>query len=278
MLIKNIFIKVYIKIINIEENNSMNKSKFLPVMALMLSATLMMVSNSKAAELAPGEGYFAGAFLGFGTGILQAKVTGNNAGSSTFETDRGGIGLSGIQGGGWTGWGMKTVDDIYFGAELSALGSEEQIELSSSKALSSDDGTVGGDISKIQVERNWSIAPALRLGYYVNKDTLFALKGGFAVSSFDVDIGSKNNTYFAGGPQMGGSVETRLSKIDPNLSLRMEFVYTNYLTASIYPDRSRPSTKSGAAAAVPGGHKNEHTSNALTGHDSAGRIGVQYSF
>jgi hypothetical protein len=260
----------------------MNK-KLKPVLAaaaLMLAASVIISPNAKADGLAPGEGYFAGAFVGFGTGILQAdvdttaSVRGNLTGDSeaaSFDVDRGGLGLSGIQGGGWAGWGMKTADDLYFGAEVSAAGSEEKIKLTSSKALSIGGGPNGNaaatDITSISTQRLWSAGGAVRVGYYVNKDTLFALKGGIAVSRFDVDIGTSSEQYLAGGPQFGGSVETRLSKIDPNLSLRMEFVYTDYLSADFLAKNGQGSVNGGAGADVE-----------LTGHDSAGRIGVQYSF
>ena len=79
---------------------------------------------------------------------------------------------------------------------------------------------------------------------------------------------ASSEKYYAGGPQLGGSVETKLSKIDPNLSLRMELVYTNYLTANVFG-----AVGQGTRGASTGGASSE-----LTGHDSAGRIGVQYSF
>jgi hypothetical protein len=261
----------------------MNQKKtiFFAAAALMIAASFVAAPNAKAEGKAPGEGLYAGAFLGFGTGILQAKVaTIENTGSAenstddaTYETERGGLGLSGIQGGLWTGWGMKTADDLYVGAELSALSGDEQFKLTTSSGLRIDDGISGSggavaNLTEVRIRRAWSAGGALRLGYYVNADTLFALKGGVAVSGFDVEIGSSSETYYAGGPQVGGSVETRLSKIDPNLSLRMEFVYTDYLTADVFgkPGQgTRQGTRGGADAE-------------LTGHDSAGRIGVQYSF
>jgi hypothetical protein len=248
--------------------------------ALMFAASLVATPSAKAQSKAPGEGIYAGAFLGFGTGLLQAKVAslegttnGNDTKAATYEQERGGLGLSGIQGGLWSGWGMKTADDIYVGAELSALSGDEQFRLTTTSGLRIDDGIAGtggtvANLTEVKIRRTWSAGGALRVGYYVNADTLFALKGGVAISGFDVDIGSSSETYYAGGPQMGGSVETRLSKIDPNLSLRMEFVYTDYLTADVFgkPGQGTRQGTRGSANAE------------LTGHDSAGRIGVQYSF
>lgn len=248
--------------------------------AFMIAASLVTLPKAKAADFAPGEGGYVGAFLGFGTGLVQAKVsrteggTVSNDDANTYELERGGLGLSGIQGGGYAGWGLKTADDIYVGIEIGGAASDEKFELTAANAIITDaDDSQGGNgaalsIGKISAERNWTAGGALRVGYYVNPDTLFALKGGVAVSQFDVTIGSSKNTYYAGGPQVGGSIETRLSKLDPNLSLRIEFVYTDYLTADIL----------GSAGQVQTGAGTGGVDNTITGHDSAGRIGVQYSF
>ena len=250
------------------------KTLFFAASALMLVASFLATPKAKA-ETAPGEGFYTGAFIGYGSGLVSAKVvsfgrvggTGGGLNSDgTFESKRGGLGLGGIQGGGWAGWGMKTADDLYFGAEVSGAGSDEKFQITTSDALRLQDTQT--DITSITAQRMWTAGGALRVGYYVNSDTLFSLKGGVAISQFDVEIGSNSNSYYAGGPQMGGSIETKLSKLDPNLSLRMEFVYTNYLTANVLAKTGQVQSGSGT-----GGGTAE-----LTGHDSAGRIGVQYSF
>jgi hypothetical protein len=257
----------------------MNQKRSILIAAAMFVATFVASPNANATDYAPGEGGYLGAFAGFGTGILQAKVeTLDNANFSsvgeanTIELKRGGIGLSGFQGGGYAGWGMKTADDIYLGFEMGIAGSDEKFEITSSKGVKTIAAGTGGTgdvtFTKISAKRNWVAGGAARVGYYVNPETLFALKGGIAVSQFDVEIGSDTETYYAGGPQVGASVESRLSKIDPNLSLRMEFVYTDYLTADILGAPGQ-----GQSTAGHGG-----TDNTLTGHDAAGRIGIQYSF
>lgn len=246
------------------------KTKLMAVLGVMFAATLMMSSTSQAADKAPGEGYYVGAFVGFGMGILQADVdaqtinSGATVKNQTYETERGGLGLSGVQGGLWAGWGMKTADDLYFGAEISAIGSDEKIKLTSGGTGSGISTGNGSTITTATAQRTWGGGGAVRVGYYVNSDTLFAVKAGVAVSAFDVDIGISDETYYAGGPQFGTSIETKLSKIDPNLSLRVEAVYTDYLTADILDL---------AGLEGGGGHDTE-----LTGHDLAARIGVQYSF
>jgi len=247
-------------------------------LGLFLAASLSMAPVASGNDLAPGEGGYVGAFMGFGTGLVQAKVsTLDNANNSavgeanTIELERGGLGLSGIQGGGYLGWGMRTADDLYLGFEISGAASDEKFEISSSKAVKTTpkNGQTGDvTFSNVSAERNWVAAGAVRVGYYVNAETLFSLKGGVAVSQFDVNIGSDEETYYAGGPQVGGTIETRLSKVDPNLSLRMEFVYTDYLTADILGSPGQ-----GIGTAGTGG-----VDNTITGHDSAGRIGIQYSF
>ena len=244
------------------------KNLLFAVAALMLGLSFVAAPKAKA-ETAPGEGFYTGAFIGYGSGLVSAKVTslGGRGGGlnsdGTFESDRGGLGLGGIQGGGWAGWGMKTADDLYFGAEISGAGSDEKIELSSTVNIKDDDGTT--QITSASAKRNWVAGGAIRVGYYVNSSTLFSLTGGVAVSQFDVDIGSDSQTFYAGGPQVGAQVETQLSKIDPNLSLRMEFVYTDYLTAEI----------NGMDGVGDTGNANN---SEITGSDSAGRVGIAYRF
>jgi opacity protein-like surface antigen len=250
---------------------SKKKSILFAAAAFMLAASLVAAPKAKADGGSPGEGFYAGAFLGHGTGIVQADVTSNDTARGagrrgTFESERGGLGLSGIQGGGWAGWGMKTADDIYFGAEASFAGSDEKIELKSSVGLQDNDGQL---ITSATAKRNWVGGAALRVGYYVNTETLFSLTGGVAVSQFDVSIGSDSESHYAGGPQVGAQIETGLSKIDPNLSLRMEFVYTDYLTADI----------NGLNGVGDEGSKSTGLGNSeITGSDSAGRIGITYRF
>jgi hypothetical protein len=242
--------------------------------AVMFMFSFGAVSKAKAVDAAPGEGLYVGLFMGHGTGIVQAKVAtlatvnGGVITDQTYETDRGGLGLSGIQGGGWAGWGIKTADDLYFGTEVSFAGSDEEIKLTSTADLV--DGEVSSAITSASAKRNWVAGGAVRVGYYVNKDTLFALSGGVAVSQFDVSIGSDDNTYYAGGPQVGGSITTNLSKLDPNLGLRLEFVYTDYLTAE---------SNGFDGASVNGtGTSGSNNNSELTGSDSAGRIGLTYRF
>ena len=236
--------------------------------AFMLATSFASITKANA-DGSPGEGFYTGAFIGYGSGIVQADVTSldtaNGAGRrGQFKTDRGGFGLEGIQGGGWLGWGMKTADDLYFGVEVSGAGSDEKFKLTSSVALQDNDGDT---ITSATAKRNWVAGTAARVGYYVNPETLFSLTGGIAISQFEVTIGSDKEEHYAGGPQVGAQVETRLSKLDPNLSLRMEFVYTDYLTANV--------GSANGVGQVDGAGRGK---SELTGSDSAGRIGVTYSF
>jgi hypothetical protein len=253
----------------------MNQKSKLLAAAFMFAASFVTAPNVYAEGTAPGEGFYAGAFLGHGMGVIQGKSTilkthdddDRAARQDTFKTSRGGLGLAGIQGGGWLGWGMKTADDLYFGIDLSMAGSDEKIELSSSNSISADNQTA---LTSASAKRNWVSGSNLRVGYYVNSDTLLAFSGGIAVSQFDVTIGSNTQTYYAGGPQVGASVETNLSKLDPNLSLRMEFVYTDYLTAQIN-GQDAPDAQSNGTSST-------NNDSELTGSDQAGRIGITYRF
>jgi hypothetical protein len=249
----------------------MNEKKTLFIAAAMLISVFVATPNAKAAS--PAEGFYTGLFIGHGTGIVQAKVSllaveSSSNPAADYETERGGLGLDGIQGGGWLGWGMKTADDLYFGTEISFAGSDEKIELTSSQSLT--EGATASAITSATAKRNWVSGGSVRVGYYVNSDTLLALSGGIAVSQFDVDIGEDSNTYYAGGPQIGASLTTNLSKIDPNLGLRLEFVYTDYLTAET---NGFDGGNVNAAATSGSGNDSE-----LTGSDQAGRIGITYRF
>ena len=254
----------------------LNKIKKVGILGFILAASFVFGSTAHADGKAPGEGFYVGAFAGYGVGIVQPKVQVNDmegSGTSalnpaTFEADRGGLGLSGIQGGGYWGWGLKTADDLYVGLDMSFAGSDEQIELKSSVDIT--DGETSGSITSATAERNWVGAGALRVGYYVNSETLLAFSGGVAISQFDVTIGSDSDTFYAGGPQVGASLTTRLGKVDPNLSLRMDVLYTDYLTADI--NGMDGANINGAGTA---GDKND---SELTGSDLAARIGVTYAF
>ena len=254
----------------------LKKSRLSLFLGFLVAAALSIASETQALDFlaktqnpSPGEGAYVGAFVGMGMGIVSADVT-SQAGArgagrrGTFKSERGGIGLEGIQGGGYLGYGVKTADDIYLGFEIGGAASDEKFEITSSVGLQDADGQ---SITKGVAERNWVAGGALRVGYYVNAETLFALKGGIAVSQFDTTVGTDKETHYAGGPQIGGSIETRLSKVDPNLSLRMEFVYTDYLTADL-------SGLDGVGEVRGDGIGNSE----ITGSDQAGRIGIQYTF
>ncbi len=240
------------------------KSMKLALVVGVMVASMSMTSQTAQAG-APGEGAYLGAFVGWGSGIVQPKVvTSSTINSGTFEAKEGGLGLNGLEGGGWLGYGIKS-GDLYFGIEADGAGSGAEFELTSSIAVETSKNTT---ITSVTAQRNWQAGSAFRVGYYINADTLFSMKGGISVSEFDVTIGGDSDTYLAGGPQVGASVESQLSGIDPNLSLRMEFVYTDYLTAPI----------SGIGGKHQGAGTTDGHDSEITGSDSAGRLGLTYSF
>lgn len=208
----------------------LKKGKLMAVLGVMLAAHLMMGSTSQAADrAAPGEGYYAGAFLGFGT------ETGRLAKLANLGTDS-------TQGGGWLGWGMKRADDLYLGAEIEVAGSDGELDALTATA-----------------KESWQTGGAIRLGYYVNSETLFSLKFGVTVGQLIVIPHSGlccSKTYTRVGPQVGASFETTLSKVNP-ISLRMEFVYTDYADIETTID---------------------FIALQFTGESSAARIGLTYSF
>jgi len=232
---------------------------------------------------APGEGLYVGVFGGAGTGIAQPKVVTQGGqvangiraeAGGTFETTEGGIGLIGIEGGGQVGYGYR-MGDLYAGIEGEMAAGDVKFKVTSATPVLIDGSSkIATDvtISSIEATKEWTGGVFGRLGYYINPDTLLALRGGILVSKFEVQIkGSTDYSedYHGGGPSFGASLESRLSAIDPNLSMRIDTVYTDYLTASVFGI----GTSSGHNNANESGHDSEITGAALSA-----RIGIQYSF
>jgi len=249
------------------------------VKLIIASAAMICLFTSSAVSadgFSPGEGLYVGAFAGVGTGIVQPKVTTNTIGTTheggTFEATEGGLGLSGIEGGGWVGYGYK-MGDVYAGLEGEIATGDVEFKLTSSVGVQlngsgSDTGGLGhvGRVTEAKATKEWTGGMFGRVGYYVNDDTLLSFKGGVLVSKFDVSYTLQSETYYGGGPSFGASLESRLAAVDPNLNVRIEAVYTDYLTAPI--SGIGTSTTSGQ-----GKHDSEVTGSAL-----AARIGLTYSF
>jgi hypothetical protein len=248
---------------------------------------LSLVSSSavSADGFAPGEGLYLGAFVGGGMGIVQPKVVtedhgtrttnsatqnhdGHNGG--TFEATDGGLGLAGMEGGGTIGYGYK-MGDLYAGLEGEMAAGDIKFKLTSATPVTLSGSVESGDqktLSTVEATKDWTGGMFGRLGYYVNTDTLVSFRGGVLVSKFDVKTtGSEDfsETFYGGGPSFGASLESRITAIDPNLSVRMGAVYTDFLTASVFG--------LGSNVAHANGHNSEVTGSALST-----RIGLQYSF
>ena len=91
------------------------------------------------------------------------------------------------------------------------------------------------------------------------------------MSEFDVKVSGSTDhteTYYGGGPAFGASLTSRIAAIDPNLSVRMGMVYTDYLTASVFSLGTSNGNMEGTR-----GHDSEVTGSALSA-----RVGLTYSF
>jgi hypothetical protein len=254
-------------------------------------AMLSLVSSSAvyADGFAPGEGLYVGAFVGGGMGIVQPKVstngsvdtsilhTGDDAAGSaaggTFEATDGGLGLAGIEGGGMVGYGYK-MGDLYAGLEGEMAGGDVKFKLTSANpvTLAGGGNTTLTTITTVEATKDWTGGMFGRLGYYLNSETLVAFRAGVLVSKFDVKTTGSTDyseTFYGGGPSFGASMESRLSAIDPNLSLRVGAVYTDFLTASVFGLGDKTATNEANRR----GHDSEVTGSALSA-----RIGLQYSF
>jgi hypothetical protein len=259
----------------------MKKIKLIIAVVAMLS--LVSSSAVYADGFAPGEALYVGAFVGGATGIVQPKVatTGNVFGTSTtaadamgagkggtWEATDGGLGLAGIEGGVTVGYGYK-MGDLYAGIEGEMAAGDVEFKLSGTAVELSS----GDTITEISAKKDWTGGMFGRLGLYVNTDTLLALRAGVLVSKFDVSTTGTNQSFsenfYGGGPSFGASLESRLSAVDPNLSIRLGAVYTDFLTADVFGI----GTNTGTNIANRSGHNSEVTGSALSA-----RIGVQYSF
>jgi len=246
------------------------------IIALVAVFALVSSSPAYAAGFAPGEGLYVGGFGGTGVGIVQPRIeatsqvqTSNSGGTvnGTYETTEGGIGLAGIEGGGLVGYGYK-MGDFYAGLEGEMAAGDVKFKLTSSNPIELDGEATVKTITEIEATKEWTGGMFGRLGFYINDDTLLSFKGGVLVSKFEVKtVGTNSNfseDYYGGGPSFGTSLESRIAAIDPNLSLRIGVVYTDFLTASVH---SLGSSNAGSR------HDSEITGSALSA-----RIGVQYSF
>jgi len=275
----------------------MKKVKLIIVAVAMLS--LASSSAVYADGFAPGEGLYLGAFGGSDMGIVQAKVVTNgetkdgcgaactqtHAGGE-FEQVDGGLGLNGATGGIMVGYGYR-MGDLYAGLEGEHSWGDVKFKFKSSipvelagggsegggkKGINGTNGDPTHTVDSIEATKEWTGGLFGRLGFYVNQDTLLAFKGGVLVSKFEAKVNgtpSYSEAYYGGGPSFGASLTSRVTSIDPNLSVRIGAVYTDYLTAAIYGIGGKVQENITSRS----GHNSE-----LTGAALSARIGIQYSF
>ena len=242
---------------------------------LLIAAVAMMslVSSSAvyADGFAPGEGLYVGAFFGHVAGHLSAKGTYADFGgvTKTHELTEGGVGLSGVEGGGYLGYGYK-MGDLYIGFEGGMAAGGPQFEATSDFAIEvgangGTPGTTDYTFQTVSAEAQYTANVGGRIGYYLNADSLFSVSGGMAASEFDAKWGAFSETYYAGGPRFSAQIESRLSAIDPNLSVRVETHFTDYMSASV----NAIGTQQG---------RDGLNDTEVSGQAYGGRIGLQYSF
>jgi len=239
-------------------------------------AMLSLVSSSAvyADGFDPGEGLYVGAFAAAGMGMVQPKVTtlGNenatyNSGNKggIFEATEGGLGLAGNEFGAYFGYGYK-MGDLYVGFEGESAWGDIEFKLTSNTGIELEDTQDRDSITTVSATKDWTSGAFGRLGYYVNKDTLLSFKGGILASKFDVKWGATAEELYAGGPSFGLDLSSRLTAVDPNLSVRMGAVYTDFLTV--------PVTGLGGVFISSGSSLDTE----ITGSALSARVGLQYSF
>jgi len=248
---------------------------------LIIAAVAMLgvVSSSAAYAdgFAAGEGLYVGGFVGSATGMVQPKVTSSSTEtedtSGTFEATEGGLGLAGIEGGAYVGYGYK-MGDFYAGLEGESAWGDVEFTLTSTFGVDIGSScptqcTEISSITEVKAKKDWTSGLFGRVGYYLNPSSLLSFKGGVLVSRFDVSyngVSPQSETYYAGGPSFGVDLESQLAAIDPNLSVRVGAVITNFLTAPI----------SGIGTNTGGG--DSLVDSEITGEALSARLGIQYSF
>ena len=112
----------------------------------------------------------------------------------------------------------------------------------------------------------WSGGASGRIGYYINDDTLFAIRAGISAAKFEVKWAAQTDNFYGGGPSFGASLQSRISAIDPNLSVKLAANYVDYMTAPIY------------GIGTMQGPSNQSTNSEVSGAAYNARLGIVYSF
>jgi hypothetical protein len=141
------------------------------IIAAMAMVGLFSSSTAYADGFAPGEGLYLGAFVGAGSGIVQPKVTSNgndglcsscdvvnnrtngSFGGGPFETTEGGLGLMGIEGGGWLGYGYK-MGDLYAGLEGEMAAGDVEFKLTSATPVEVSIANVA--LTEVSAKKEWT--------------------------------------------------------------------------------------------------------------------------
>jgi len=164
----------------------MKKVKLIIAAVAMLGLLSVSSTTAFADGFSPGEGLYIGAFGGVGTGLVQPKIAtigGDNStasgakGQYSGEVTDGGIGLEGLEGGGWVGYGYK-MGDLYAGLEGEIAAGDVTFKVSGDNIEISDPNTTTGavddkDITAIEAKKEWTGGAFGRIGAYLNPDTLF---------------------------------------------------------------------------------------------------------
>ena len=243
---------------------------------IIASAAMLCLTASPAVYadgFAPGEGLYLGAFVGHSAGHVSAKVVATEvegqatvATANTLEIKDGGLALNGMEGGGWIGYGYK-MGDLYVGFEGDFAGGGGKFKITSDKALATTNGDVQSlDLSEVSAEMKWSGGASGRIGYYINDDTLFALRAGISAAKFDAKWADESETFYGGGPAFGASLQSRISAIDPNLSIKLAANYVDYMTAPVSGIGNVDQDSDGS------------TNSEVSGAAYNARLGIVYSF
>jgi hypothetical protein len=86
-------------------------------------------------------------------------------------------------------------------------------------------------VTSASAELQFTAGVSGRLGYYVNRSTLFSVSGGLVGSQFDVTWGGQGEEYWDPGARYGVALESALFD---GIAVRLDWNITDYYDAEVF--------------------------------------------
>ena len=202
-----------------------------------LAAAALFVGTQTAQAGTVSDGAYVGINGGFGTAVIDASTSTNRdaLGANAVDTiniSDGGIGMDGGSYGAFMGYGFR-MGSLYVGAEVDGHWSDMKFDPGT---ISVQEGgastqTLERTVTSADAELQFTAGVSGRLGYYVNKSTLFSLSGGLVGSQFDVNWGGMAEEYWDPGARYGVALESALFD---GVAVRLDWSVIDYYNAEVF--------------------------------------------